>query len=281
MFSLICQKHEGLTAFFSFARAPSVISFASLVRLTIAFITILVFFLAVVCFQFFPKMKISSYKAKSLGWNGAFSWRAEGDKFYLSFSIGCAFCPMRLATVLTQGLSLVFSSRGMFPIFSSNENFLIQGKVPGLKRYVRWNRGVFMASRRGQILFAVLYWLCVLRHATCHCFNTGILPCTDFFFFIRRQFRVIRVFLRWVVAIGKSVPALFFDSIKNEFFFFRFFFNHWNLVVWCFWFLCYKRINFVFIEKTEQERHYCLSLFIIAADQLSRLLMQTFNVNIQ
>ena len=42
---------------------------------------------------------------------GAFSWRVEGDKFCLRFSTRRAFCPMRLATVLTQGLCLVGKKR--------------------------------------------------------------------------------------------------------------------------------------------------------------------------
>ena len=47
------------------------------------------------------------YKAKSLSWNRAFPWRVGGGEFCLRFSIRCAFCPMRLATVSTQGLCLV------------------------------------------------------------------------------------------------------------------------------------------------------------------------------
>ena len=40
-----------------------------------------------------------------------------------------------------------------------------------------WNRGVPMASRRGQILLAVFCCVYFLPHAACHCFNSGALPC--------------------------------------------------------------------------------------------------------
>ena len=47
----------------------------------------------------------------------------------------------------------------------------LQGKVPELNRYLSWNRGVPVASRRGQILLAV--FCSRFAPAACHCFNSG------------------------------------------------------------------------------------------------------------
>ena len=56
---------------------------------------------------------------------------------------------------------------------TSEKKRFVHGKVPELKRYLSWNRGVPMASRRGHI-FAYGF-LCHARfaRAACHCFNSG------------------------------------------------------------------------------------------------------------
>ena len=46
---------------------------------------------------------------------------------------------------------------------------VVQGKVPELKRCLSENRGVPIASQRGEILLTER----ILRHAACHCFNSG------------------------------------------------------------------------------------------------------------
>ena len=49
----------------------------------------------------------------------------------------------------------------VFPLVKSPVFKTAQGKVPELKRYAIWNRGVPRASRRGQILLAVFYSILV------------------------------------------------------------------------------------------------------------------------
>ena len=44
-----------------------------------------------------------------------------------------------------------------------------------------WNRGVCMASRRGQIVLVVFLFDARLARTACHCFNLGTLPCMQNF----------------------------------------------------------------------------------------------------
>ena len=60
-------------------------------------------------------------------------------------------------------------------VFFESPLFSVQRKVPELKRYLSWNRGVPMASRREQIFLAAFLTVRILRHAACHCFNSGAL----------------------------------------------------------------------------------------------------------
>ena len=71
----------------------------------------------------------------------------------------------------------------MFQIFwLQNTKLTLHGKVPELKRNLIWNRGVPMASRRGQIMLTVFYWMCVLpmRHATVSPMRLAIVSTRDF-----------------------------------------------------------------------------------------------------
>ena len=78
--------------------------------------------------------------------------------------------------------------RFVFDVFllqNQNENFIrkrVQSNAPELKRYLSRNRGVPMASRRGQILLAIFYYMSVLPHAACHCFNSGTISTQAFCF---------------------------------------------------------------------------------------------------
>ena len=76
---------------------------------------------------------------------------------------------------------------------------LVPRKVPELKRYRSWNRGVPMASRRGRIFLAGFLTVLILCHAACHCSNSGTLPCTSIFF---------NVIYRDVFLFNQLVPLI-------------------------------------------------------------------------
>ena len=74
---------------------------------------------------------------------------------------------------LVKGRDLIGQGGG--GVIWSLKCFSIQSLVPELKRYVNWNRGVPMASRRGQILLVVFLLIRVLRHAASPLFSTQTL----------------------------------------------------------------------------------------------------------
>ena len=310
MFSLICQKHEGLTAFFSFARAPSVIfllplSFWPLPLLLSlffssrgmfpifpqnenffipgkvpglkqrrcdgesketnsvcgffigcafcpcgspqfqlrgsAFITIPVFFLAAVCFQFSLKMKIF-IPGKVLSWNrGVPMARRRRQILFAVFFIGCAFFPMRCATVSTLGFSLVFFLTAVCFQFS-----LKMKKFSHKAKSLSWNgtwveTGAFRWRAEGDkfcLRFPIGCAFCPMRLATVSTQGLCLVLISFFSFFTSSESSGF--FFDGLWQLARACPLYFFDSIKEGCFFFCFFFNRWNLMVWYFWFYATK-----------------------------------------
>ena len=82
---------------------------------------------------------------------------------------------MQILSINEHHESVLFLTKNLYRRHA--DKFSAQSKAPELQTVPELKQGVFLASRRGQILLAVFLCNARFAHAACHCFNSGALLC--------------------------------------------------------------------------------------------------------